>query len=413
MKNLLLSTALSFALVETALASGITTNDSNALKKALDGFDKEKVQCYCVFEFDGKSQLAAGARMASIFEEALGPEALAESFHGFIGISSGSLLAAPLALGKPVADVEKVNDSFESKLITPKGLSCCLKCTSKATKMESYYEVKPGEERDEDNYDAIKLDKLSKATIGTLAAGDVSDLKTHLSILSTNNSSDFSEQVISAIDEADKAAKKNAVKVAFKTILEAAEKAVEEGIELGKDGKFGDNIDLSGAQKALEIMSKIDKGVDKVDDILDNTFFKRNLTKTLGNPTEESPVLLIDFRAKTPIDDMTVNTTYKQEISENLVKISYKTKIPYNYYPDKKLSFENVKTLLNNSINSRMLDKDLDSGKSTKVLIDFLKAVKNANFIPLAGPVDISDNLNASIESDNLNTSIEEEDKTE
>ena len=62
----LLSTILSIPFLGNLSAS---SKPSDELKTALDSLNKSKVQCYCVCEFDGKSQLSAGTEMFQILEE--------------------------------------------------------------------------------------------------------------------------------------------------------------------------------------------------------------------------------------------------------------------------------------------------------------------------------------------------------
>ena len=361
--------------------SAMDLKPSDELKSALEGLDKSKVQCYCVCEFDGKSQLAAGTEMAKILEEELAENEdvenakLSDYISGFIGISSGSLIASNSALGGYAADIEKIMPSLSSKMIAPKCVSGCLGCIGKTTQLASYFIDESSVDYDdsdkiEDNYDAIVMDSDAIGVISHITSGTEHDLKSGLTILSMSEDPDFSEQAITAIKESDNAAKKNITKFAFDTILATAKTVTSLTMNVG-----GSKINKTAAEKALDIMTKVDESVEKLDNALDNTLFKQNLTKNLGKPTKDSPIVVIDLKAKTG-EGSAIKTNMSQELSDNFVKVTYLTEIPLSIYPTKKLPFEAIEPKIKLSIRDCMQSIRLDSAVATDILTDFLTAVK-------------------------------------
>lgn len=352
------------------------------LESALGKLDKSKVQCYCVCEFDGKSQLAAGTEMTRILEEKLAQNEgkdkakLSDYIDGFIGISSGALIASNSALGRGAANIEEIIPSLKSKMIMPKCVSGCLGCIGKTTQLASYFinGVSDSDDKSkievEDNYDAIVMDHDSIGSISHITSGTESDLKSGLTILSMSEDPNFSEQVITAIKESDNAAKKNITKFAFDEILDAAKNITSVAIKVG-----GSGINKKAAEKALDIITKVGESVEKVDKVSKNDLFKQNLTKNLREPTKESPIVVIDLKAKTG-DGSAIKTNMSQEISDNFVQVTYLTEIPLSMYPTKKLSFDVVKPNIKLSIKDCMQIKGYDSAKATKTLTNFLAAVK-------------------------------------
>lgn len=377
----LISTMLSIPLFIEAVSSA-ELKPSEQLRGALDRLDISKVQCYCVCEFDGKSQLAAGIEMSKILEEELAEnEGVATTklssdyIGGFIGISSGALIASHLALGGHAADIEESLRSLTSKMIAPKSLSGCLACVGKTTQLASYF-IDPSNddfddsEKMENNYDGIVMNSDAISAISHITSGTDYDLKSGLTILSTSENPDFSEQAIAAIKEADNAAKKNMTKFAFDTILDAAKTVTSITMEAA-----GSRINQTAAQKALDIMTKVGEGAERIDSTLNNTLFKQNLTRNLATPTAECPVLVIDLKAKTG-DGNAIKTTMSQEFRDNFVKVTYLTEIPLSLYPSKKLPFETIERHIDLSIKDCMQSIRLDSAKATDILTDFLTAVK-------------------------------------
>ncbi len=384
----LISTMLSIPLFIEAVSSA-ELKPSEQLRGALDGLDISKVQCYCVCEFDGKSQLAAGIEMSKILEEELAEnEGVATAklsdytaklsdyyIDGFIGISSGALIASHLALGGHAADIEESLRSLTSKMIAPKSLSGCLACVGKTTQLASYFIDSSNDDFDdsekmENNYDGIVMNSDAISAISHITSGTDYDLKSGLTILSTSENPDFSEQAIAAIKEADNATKKNMTKFAFDTILDAAKTVTSITM-----GAAGSRINQTAAQKALDIMTKVGKGAERIDSTLNNTLFKQNLTRNLATPTAECPVLVIDLKAKTG-DGNAIKTTMSQEFRDNFVKVTYLTEIPLSLYPSKKLPFETIERHIDLSIKDCMQSIRLDSAKATDILTDFLTAVK-------------------------------------
>lgn len=374
----LLSTILSIPFFIGNLSA--SSKPSDELKTALDSLNKSKVQCYCVCEFDGKSQLSAGTEMFQILEEELAENEhlpsvnLSNYINGFIGISSGSLLASHIALGGNSANVKEAISPLNSKMIAPKGVVNCLSCLGKTTQVASYF-IDPTTEFDdiekiEDNYDAIVLNSDAISAISHISSGTDNDLKTGLTILSTCEKPNFSEQILAAIKESDNAAKKNATKIAFDTLLETAQNITSLTIDVA-----GSRINKTAAEKALDIMTKIEEGVGKVDSALNNTLFKQNLVKNFSEPTAECPVVIIDLKTRTG-NGQSIKTSMQQEFKENFVKVTYLTEIPLSMYPTKKLAFETVEPKIALSVRDCMQSIRLDSATSTDILTDFLTEVK-------------------------------------
>ena len=388
-KSLLLTIATLPVLAGTAFSTTLPiTHSPQTLSQALDKFDKSKVQCYCVCEFDGRSQLAAGVHMAKMFEGEFGENdgkpstALADLFQGFIGISSGALLAVPLALGQNASDVEVVNAELTSKLITPKGVSNCLSCMGTSAQIASYFVNDGPEFNDEsepaklvNNYDAIVLDNKAISKISDMAAGEDADLKAPLTILSTSTSANFAEQTLAAIKETDAAAVKNATKLAFDTLLKTAQTVTSVVVNVA--GKTDVKIDKTAAEKALDIMTKVDTYTGRLNTVLDNTVFKKNLVQNLGSPTAEKPVLVINLKAKTGSGNA-IKTSLTQETANNFIKLTYTTELPLGMYPSKKLTFNEMKLMIESSVVKCMESNKLDSAESTDIVSDFLTAAKLA-----------------------------------
>lgn len=375
----LLSTILSIPLFMGNLSASSKLSDE--LKAALDTLDKSKVQCYCVCEFDGKLQLAAGTEMFQILEEELAENEhlssvnLSNYINGFIGISSGSLLASHIALGGNSANVKEAISPLNSKMIAPKVVVGCLSCLGKTTQLASYFIDESYAELDEpkkieDNYDAIVLDSNAISAISHISSGTDHDLKAGLTILSTSEKTDFSEQILAAIRESDDAAKKNATKIVFDTLLETAQNITSLTIDVA-----GSRINKTAAEKALDIMTKIEKGFEKVDSALNNTLFKQNLVRNLAEPTAECPVVIIDLKTQTG-NGKSIKTSIQQKFKENFVKVTYLTEIPLSMYPTKKLAFETVEPKIALSVKDCMQSIRLDSATSTDILTDFLTEVK-------------------------------------
>ncbi len=378
--KILISTIASIPFfIEAALSAEL--KPSERLSTALAGLDKSKVQCYCVCEFDGKSQLAAGIEMSKILEEELAENEsiktvkLSDYINGFIGISSGALLASHSALGGHAVDIEETVRSLNSKMIAPKCVAGCLSCLGKTTQLASYFiDSSNGDfedlEKIENNYDGVVMDSDAISTISHITSGTDCDLKSGLTILSTSKNPSFSEQAIAAMKEADNAAKKNITKFAFDTILDTAKTVTSLTMEVA-----GSRINQTAAGKALEIMTKVGEGAEKIDSTLNNTLFKQNLAKNLATPTAECPVVIIDLKAKTG-SGSAVKTTMLQKFRENFVKVTYLTEIPLSLYPTKKLPFETIEPKIDLSVRDCMQSIRLDSAKATDILTDFLTAVK-------------------------------------
>jgi len=381
----LLSTILSIPLFIGNLSA--SSKPSDELKAALEGLDKSKVKCYCVCEFDGKSQLAAGTEMSKILEgELLENEnkilqdknlpsmRLSDYINGFIGLSSGSLLAAHMALGGNASGIKEALLSFDSKMIATECAAGCLNCVGKTKQIASYLannDAETGNAPEQiDSYDAIVLNQKAIGTISRVSSGTNYDLKAGLTILSTSKSNSFAEQVIAAIDESDNAAKKNVAKIAFDNLLGTAIAAVELAGDIA-----GQKINKTAAGKALDIMTRIGEGVEKVNSVLDNTLFKRNLIQNLAKPTKTTPLLVIDLKSQMGTGKA-IKTSMKQEFRENFVKVTYLTEIPLSMYPTKKLSFETVNSQIGDSVKDCLQNIRLDSARATDILTDFLTEVK-------------------------------------
>ena len=368
----------------SALSSNVSVvSNHESLGAFLENHPENAYKCFCTFDFRGKTQLAACLRMAKIFEQELSENEndadvpLSDVFQGFVGIDYGSMLATAMALGQKTSDVYAVLSQLPSKMVTPVEVTCCLGCLGKTTQLASYLidgndpiMDSPGVEN---NYDAIKLDDADSVTaISNLTSGGEADLKSCLTVLSTSTSENFSEQVMAAMNESDNAAKANAMKIAFDTILDAAQTATSAAITLG-----GDHINSTAAGKALDIMTKVEDGSEKFGKSLENANFKRNLVQNLVHPTSETPIILVNFKAETS-NETALKTIYRQELGENLVKITYTTKIPVGYYPSKKVPFELVNANIESSVSNCMQSIRLDSAKATDILVDKLTAIKLA-----------------------------------
>ena len=376
----LTKTVLALTMAGSLMAAGLESS-SIALKAALDRSPAESYQCLCSIDCSGKTQLAACLKMAELLEQELSENEgvenvpLSDVFKGFIGLNTGALPAAAIALGQNASAVCDILPKTSSKLITPKGVSCCLGCLGTSTKMANYFidgDVDPMTEapRTENNYDAIKLDSNAITAISNVTSGGEVDLRSCLTVLSTSESTDFSEQVLAAIQESDNATKENAVKIAFNTIMEAAKTATSVAIAIG-----GEKINKSSAEKALDIMTKIDETA--VGEALENTFFKRNLAQNLAHPSSDSPLFILNLKAETTTD-RAVKTFYDQEIGDNFVEVTYTARIPIGAYPGGKVSFDLAKSNVESSVFNCMQNIRLDSAKSTDIVADFLTASKLA-----------------------------------
>lgn len=355
-------------------ASGIALAQSKALKSSLATHDKDAWNCMCVIDCSGKTQGAACIKaLEDLIQQGKGLQ-LAGAVNGFIGLNTGSIIATSLALGQDPMEITEAIDQLSAKLITPKEVACCLGCLGKTTKLAGYFVDGSDFSTENDgiinNYDAIKLDRKAKALISNVTAGSEWDLKTGLTILSTSNSKDFSEQVLVAITESDAAAKANVAKVAFSTILDAAKMATHTAITVG-----GEKINQSAAQKALDIMTKIDDVSSKVEKVSANTLFKQNLVMNLAEPTPEKPLFLLGFKAVTSGGEA-LRTFYDQEIEDNSIKATYTVEIPANYYPSKDEPFDLIMENIKSSIDTCMQSKRLDSAKSTEIIAEFLASRK-------------------------------------
>lgn len=361
-----------------------TEKISNQLSQALDKFDISKLKVIGVFEGDGKSQLAAITHMAKVFEEELAENEMsvdikmANYFDGFIGMSSGSILAAALALGAKSDEVSKAIAPLESKLIIPSGAYSCLGCAKATTQIVSAYTTNTeytsnaAEEKAkaQNQYDAFTSNPAFTTAVSNVTSGEKADLKTGLNILTLNTSDNYSDKVIAADAEKNAAAKKNMGKIIFDDILDAAKTATVAAIKYG-----GKQIDQSAAAKALDIMKKTEEVVNNVSNVVDKTLLKQSPVTWL---TDDTPILIIDFNGDTGTGNA-LTTNFSFDNSEpNRVKVTYTTAVPANMYPTKKLSFDVVRPQIDSSVKNCMQSIRLDSAVSTNMLADFLTKIKLA-----------------------------------